>query len=1443
MAVVGLKFGINVEGQGNAAKEFRVTGQAAAEASSVGQAANKAWGSTVAGVGAAYFVLKDVLGKISGTIGAVFEKTASAEKANNLLAISLATSGKAGAGAAKDLIAYAEKLSMVTGKSQDEIAQVASVNAAYGLNVEQIKAVTDASTALAQVTGQGLVESNKKLLASLTGEVGELKTLIPEVVTLTRSQLQHGEAIKLVSERLGKFSGADANTTAGALDRMELGFNKVVKSIGAAILKGADLPGFAGNATSSFSRLTQVIQDNDAALVSLGASLTSGATTAFEVFISAAIKTANYVSALKGALESIHWIQLGQDILTFGALAAAGFSLWNISAISSSILAFGQAAASLIRVLLAIRTASLAAALPMGVLVLKIAAVVAAVIGAYLFFENFQTIMIALKDISVIVGVELAKLGLWVAELTYKFIGMFKSTDAVVRGLDNVAKARAKLDGKADASKDNLKNLEFSSGVIGRTWDQISGFVGKFNAGLDDAQKKTPELVGPVQPVNLGGSTAGISVKNSKEQEAQRLAAVQQINQQIFALQSTFNDQMVTNYQTALNQISAQEKQLAKENINISKEAIRFRSEALKSFAAQATQTYSAFYLSESELAQRASELQVTQAQQAFTKGLISEQTYAETVRGIRGKLADDYASKSIDANIQVLQAQGNFVKASSLQINKIRLDYDRMIKERLITSSQAASAIELIEVQAAIANQKIILDATATYARASGNTLEIIRAESEQQIKVQEELLAKKLINEQQFAEAKKNIQSNAAEKSQQTTGSEKTDKQLSTATSLVSSAQSGLSSIISTVGSMFGPIGSLIAGVVNLLSMVPEQFQGLIKGLLKAALDFPSNLIANIPALISILIQSVPKVLINAITNAFTLFPTIVLNAITVVISELPGILDRILSPDFWIGIAKSALSALTKAFRGFWDALFTGKKMKTAIDTGASATQKATFGAGAENPNAGGSDFKVKDLQLTGERKAQDVKGQIDETVEEGGKGFFGYIQEAWQWVIDNVFKPIGDFVKPVFQWVYDTTLKPFIDLTKVMFQFVYDTVLKPAIDLFSAMWNFLKAGIFDPIVASFRAVWNFVTTIFDNPIKAFKDLWAAAKDIFAMPIKALGDLWTRLSTIGSNILDGIKNGISGVWSVFSNLGDRIVDGLKSAISGVGSFIGKLFSDPNPGKGKVENWMGVDIPFLKFADGGMVPGVAKSPGDSAANDNIPAMLSPGEVVLPRSIVQNSSYNDIIKAMTQGRPIQRYSLGSVLSSGAKAVGGAVSGAVSSAGSALKSIPGVGQVSDAISSAWSGLAGTAKEVFNWLKSIGGSIDVGKFVQNPVAEANNAFSKIIDGFFSGRVDEIMGGLFRNKFAMGGLVQGYGSSDSVPAMLTPGEYVLPRNQVENGRPAAAGGAGQTVNITINVAPNAQVSESDMRREFIPKILEALKRESQNGTLILSSRGVF
>ena len=69
-----------------------------------------------------------------------------------------------------------------------------------------------------------------------------------------------------------------------------------------------------------------------------------------------------------------------------------------------------------------------------------------------------------------------------------------------------------------------------------------------------------------------------------------------------------------------------------------------------------------------------------------------------------------------------------------------------------------------------------------------------------------------------------------------------------------------------------------------------------------------------------------------------------------------------------------------------------------------------------------------------------------------------------------------------------------------------------------------------------------------------------------------------------------------------------------------------------------------------------------------------------------------------------------------------------------------------------------------------------------------------------------------------QFAKGGIVQGTGTGDTVPAMLTPGELILNKAQQDN----LSGGMG---GITINIGGNIIGEESFVRDTLIPEIEKA------------------
>lgn len=77
--------------------------------------------------------------------------------------------------------------------------------------------------------------------------------------------------------------------------------------------------------------------------------------------------------------------------------------------------------------------------------------------------------------------------------------------------------------------------------------------------------------------------------------------------------------------------------------------------------------------------------------------------------------------------------------------------------------------------------------------------------------------------------------------------------------------------------------------------------------------------------------------------------------------------------------------------------------------------------------------------------------------------------------------------------------------------------------------------------------------------------------------------------------------------------------------AALSGVNKS-----ATPQP-KEDTSSYYAMGGPVKDFRSGGSVPGHASVPGDSPKNDTVPARLSPGEVVLPRSVVNSGDPNSV--------------------------------------------------------------------------------------------------------------------------------------------------------------------------------------------------------------------
>jgi hypothetical protein len=100
--------------------------------------------------------------------------------------------------------------------------------------------------------------------------------------------------------------------------------------------------------------------------------------------------------------------------------------------------------------------------------------------------------------------------------------------------------------------------------------------------------------------------------------------------------------------------------------------------------------------------------------------------------------------------------------------------------------------------------------------------------------------------------------------------------------------------------------------------------------------------------------------------------------------------------------------------------------------------------------------------------------------------------------------------------------------------------------------------------------------------------------------------------------NKILGGFTQAAGAIPGLFKSDGGEIPSGGNTGATGVNRY--------NQG-GQVESsgpQSAIGKAMMGMQEGGVVPGKAEVSGDSLKNDTVPAILSPGEIVIPRSIAQ---------------------------------------------------------------------------------------------------------------------------------------------------------------------------------------------------------------------------
>ena len=217
--------------------------------------------------------------------------------------------------------------------------------------------------------------------------------------------------------------------------------------------------------------------------------------------------------------------------------------------------------------------------------------------------------------------------------------------------------------------------------------------------------------------------------------------------------------------------------------------------------------------------------------------------------------------------------------------------------------------------------------------------------------------------------------------------------------------------------------------------------------------------------------------------------------------------------------------------------------------------------------------------------------DMAEKAKPVVEAIGNAF----ESAWS-LIQTVWSGVEPFFSGLFN-VIGVLVRTVVGVIGAQFQLAWtfvSTIWSVATSFFATIWNTI-AGIFAVVQAvlsgDFQGAWDAIMGIFATWKDFFMGLWQDICDVFA----GVFDFFT---SVGGDIVQGIKDGISAAW-----------DGLKKFVSGLWDGLKKIFTIKKS-----------DIKVEGGADGSHAGGL-----DYVPYNNYVANLHRGEMVLTAKEAEN--------------------------------------------------------------------------------------------------------------------------------------------------------------------------------------------------------------------------
>ena len=1177
-----------------------------------------------------------VEGFVSKSIHAFMEADAQAERLNNTLRV---MGVKDVVGAAAGWKAFATEIQKTTVVEDDAVLGMVGLAKAAGLSDDATEKLIKTSADLAAITGKDVNEAFNLLKGSLKGQGRGLAEVVPDIKNFTEEQLKAGAAVDFLNER---FSGAAANQAAtfgGQMKQMANLVGDAFEELGNVFVTAFDLAG-PGTAVKDF--LISVIDG-----------------------------LKRFASGIEAANKS-----------------AADFTPLLIAVASAAALVFGPAALSAV---IAWVTAVSAANAPLILMAAEFAAIVVGVLAVAAAvdilvrnFGNLGNVWMVLKK-SMETGVRfIADLYLGLAKIVLDNVGgAFTKVagilgfNSAVAGINSLSAATdtliARNSAAAGAAFDDLsaaaKKVDF--GFAGDLINKGTGFLKGFNATLDETGKKAKDPGKSFKEFNQLTEEA----KKQLVELAKMVGDLASKNAQIGATQAdVIRIQGAENFKA----LEAKEKELIKSKA--------LTDEAKRLLAVGRQMAGESIVLQLAELSKASLNEQIAQTKELeLTKASMTANSL-ERIAIEEGKRLD-----AIDKTIQEYERESGIHDEAIEQLEKQKTIIEEIADEQ---RKKAPSAeFEAAKKAGTDVADSISSSITGGLSGAGGVITGMMSGAGavmgavsgvldfvQQLIDIIPQLLSKIANIFNTLTELPLKIASGIKDVMKSI---------VKFITDFIPNLLKSIPEILDTL--VTGVFQSIPDAIIKLMDSLPEIIGGVIDRLPDILEKLINGLVTAAPrvsiALMEFLISDAPKIAIAIMKTMYITLPKIIIKSLIEAFKQLFSMFGN-----FFKGVKLPKAEIDTKSLKNFGKKL-TGEASKLFAVMDLTEGLKKVAGGGGPLDKAANSieDILKKAGKWLKEIWDKFISGLVTAwrlIYDKILKPFVDMLKAVWEFVMElakavwngiiNLLRGIWDGVKLMWDAVI-LALKTVWNVVKTMFT--------AFISELSIVWEFIK-NIWDGIIKAFSGALDIFKGIFDTMKAVFTDAFSGIKDFFSLVLKGKIDeafksvietftkmgqtIWDGLSSafmkytdvltgLGTSIWDGLKKAAGGVGTLFSDMGTSIWNSLKDGLGGLGkimtdalnainpsNLLSKMFTFSGGGKGDVENALSkiaggnFDVPFTSFARGGfvsgMVPGLAKVAGDAKINDTVAAMLSPGEVVIPRSLMNDPLINGLVSGIMDG-------------------------------------------------------------------------------------------------------------------------------------------------------------------------------------------------------------